>query len=253
MDIRGSKTEQMSSNSGVSAREIDQGLRAFMLQVYNYMGSALLLTGISAYMAFSFAVAEMNAEGILLTAFGNAIFNSPLKWVLMLAPLAFVFVLGMRLEKMSFKAAQMTFWAFSVLMGVSMSYIFLVFTGASIVRVFFITSAVFGAMSLYGYTTKRDLTGMGSFLMMGLFGIIIASIVNIFMQSSMMQFAISIIGVGIFVGLTAYDTQKLKKMYYSMAGMGEALGKAAIMGALSLYLDFINLFMMLLRLLGDRR
>jgi FtsH-binding integral membrane protein len=163
-----------------------------------------------------------------------------------------VFFLSFRIQSMSFSSAQITFWVFAAVMGIGLAPVFLMYTGASVARVFFITSATFGAMSLWGYTTKRDLTGWGSFLFMGLIGIIIASLVNLFMQSSMMEFVISVIGVIIFTGLTAYDTQKIKESY-SVSMSGEIAGKAAIMGALRLYLDFINLFLMLLRLLGDRR
>ena len=192
------------------------------------------------------------ADGGTLTAFGAALYASPLKWVVMLAPLAMVFFLSFRVEKMSVAAAQTTFWVFAALMGLSLSSIFLVFTGESIVRTFFITAASFGALSLWGYTTKRDLTGMGSFLFMGLIGIIIAMIVNIFLQSSTaLQFAISAIGVLVFAGLTAYDTQKIKEMYYEGDGAAVA-GRKAIMGALRLYLDFINLFLFLLQFLGNR-
>ena len=187
-----------------------------------------------------------------LTSVGALLFNSPLMWVVMLAPLGFVFYLSARINTMSVSAAQTTFWIFSAIMGLSLSSILLVYTGMSVTRVFFICSATFGSMSIYGYTTKRDLTKLGSFLMMGLIGIIIASIVNIFMQSSMMYFVISILGVLIFVGLTAYDTQKIKNMY-AASDTGEIMGKKAVMGALTLYLDFINLFIMLLRLFGQRR
>ena len=232
---------------------IDQGLRAYMLKVYNYMTIGLLITGLVAYF-FGKASIVTNGVGqiIGLTSVGNMLFNSPIQWVVMLAPLGMVFYLSFRINKMSLSAAQSTFWIFATLMGLSLASIFIVYTGASITRVFFICSGTFAAMSLYGYTTKRDLTAMGGFLIMGLFGIIIASIVNIFMQSPAMYFAISIIGVLIFVGLTAYDTQKIKNMYY--AADSETLsGKKAIMGALTLYLDFINLFIMLLRLFGQRR
>jgi hypothetical protein len=173
-------------------------------------------------------------------------------WVVMLAPLGVVFYMSFGIRKMSAAKAQGTFWVFAALMGASLSSIFLVYTGASITRVFFITAGTFGGMSIYGYTTKRDLTKLGSFLMMGLIGIIIASIVNIFMKSTMMYFVISILGVLIFVGLTAYDTQKIKNMYL-VSDSGEIMGKKAVMGALTLYLDFINLFIMLLRLFGQRR
>jgi len=232
---------------------IDQGLRAYMLKVYNYMTIGLLITGLVAYF-FGKASIVTNGVGqiIGLTSVGNMLFDSPIQWVVMLAPLGMVFYLSFRINKMSLSAAQSTFWIFATLMGLSLASIFIVYTGASITRVFFICSGTFAAMSLYGYTTKRDLTAMGGFLIMGLFGIIIASIVNIFMQSPAMYFAISIIGVLIFVGLTAYDTQKIKNMYY--AADSETLsGKKAIMGALTLYLDFINLFIMLLRLFGQRR
>ena len=232
---------------------IDLGLRAYMLKVYNYMTTALLLTGIVAYF-FGKASIITNEYGqiISLTAIGNMLFNSPLQWIVMLAPLGLVFYFSFRINKMSLSGAQLTFWIFATLMGLSLASIFIVYTGASIARVFFICSATFAAMSLYGYTTKRDLTAMGGFLIMGLFGIIIASIVNIFMQSPAMYFAISIIGVLIFVGLTAYDTQKIKNMYYASDTESQS-GKKAIMGALTLYLDFINLFIMLLRLFGQRR
>ena len=183
---------------------------------------------------------------------GYAIYGSPLKWLVMLAPLGIVFYMSARMNRMSASSAQTVFWVFAALMGISLSSIFLRYTGFSIARVFFITSGTFGAMSIYGYTTKRDLTKLGSFLMMGLFGIIIASVVNMFMGSERMEFIISILGVLIFVGLTAYDTQKIKNMYVS-SDTGELMGKKAVMGALTLYLDFINLFIMLLRLFGQRR
>jgi FtsH-binding integral membrane protein len=231
-----------------SALAIDEGLRSYMLRVYNYMGIGLIVTGLVAWFSASNAI---TADGTALTAWGNVLFNSPLQWVVMLAPLGFVLVLSFGINKLSVPAAQAAFWAFAAVMGLSLSSIFLVYTGASIAKVFFITAATFGAMSLYGYTTKRDLTGMGNFLMMGLIGLIIASIVNIFMQSSMMEFIISAVGVLIFVGLTAYDTQKIKESYSASFG-ADVLAKGAIMGALNLYLDFINLFLMLLRLFGNR-
>jgi len=241
------------TRSSASEAIIDQGLRAHMLRVYNYMGSGVLLTGFVALLFFKMAVVTGNGGQITgLTNFGNTIYTSGLKWVLMLAPLGVVFYMSFGIAKMSAAKAQTTFWVFAALMGASLSSIFLLYTGASITRVFFITSGTFGAMSIYGYTTKRDLTKLGSFLMMGLFGIIIASIVNIFMKSSMMEFVISILGVLIFVGLTAYDTQKIKNMYMA-SDSGELMGKKAVMGALTLYLDFINLFIMLLRLFGQRR
>jgi len=233
--------------------DIDIGLRAHMLKVYNYMTTALLLTGLVAYFFGKASIVTNDFGQILgLTSIGNALFNSPLQWVVMLAPLGLVFYFSFRINKMSLSAAQLTFWIFSTLMGLSLASIFIVYTQTSIARVFFICSATFAAMSLYGYTTKRDLTAFGGFLIMGLFGIIIASIVNIFMQSPAMYFAISIIGVLIFVGLTAYDTQKIKNMYLAADSETQS-GKKAIMGALTLYLDFINLFIMLLRLFGQRR
>ena len=231
----------------------DEGLRSYMLKVYNYMATGVLLTGIIALLSFKTSVVT-DASGAItgFTSFGNALFFSGLKWVVMLAPLGIVFYMSFGINKMSASKAQTTFWVFAALMGLSLSSILLVYTGMSVTRVFFITSATFGAMSIYGYTTKRDLTKFGSFLMMGLIGIIIASIVNIFMKSSMMYFVISILGVLIFVGLTAYDTQKIKNMYVA-SDSGELMGKKAVMGALTLYLDFINLFIMLLRLFGQRR
>ena len=232
---------------------MDEGLRAYMLKVYNYMASGVLLTGIIALISFNISVVT-DASGAIVsfTEFGNTLFFSGFKWLVMLAPLGIVFYMSFGINKMSSSKAQTVFWIFAALMGLSLSWILLVYTGKSVARVFFITSATFGAMSLYGYTTKRDLTKLGSFLMMGLIGIIIASLVNIFMKSSMMYFVISILGVLIFVGLTAYDTQKIKNMYVE-SDSGELIGKKAVMGALTLYLDFINLFIMLLRLFGQRR
>ena len=219
---------------------VDEGLRAYMLKVYNYMASALLLSGVVAY-----TVAHV-------PALFNAIFGTPLQWVVIFAPLVMVFVFYAKIKTMSLTAAQTVFWAFATMVGASLATIFVIYTQTSIVRVFLITAITFGAMSLYGYTTKRDLSGMGSFLIMGLFGIIIASIVNMFMVSTMLHWVISVIGVLVFVGLTAYDTQRIKEVYY--AGDSTAvMGKKAIMGALSLYLDFLNLFLMLLRLFGGRQ
>jgi len=232
---------------------IDEGLRAYMLKVYNFMATGVLLTGIIALISFKISVVTDGSGAIIgFTNFGNALFFSGLKWVIMLAPLGIVFYMSFGIRKMSAAKAQTVFWVFASLMGLSLSWILLIYTGVSVARVFFITSATFGAMSIYGYTTKRDLTKMGSFLMMGLIGIIIASVVNIFMKSTMMYFVISILGVLIFVGLTAYDTQKIKNMYLA-SDSGEVIGKKAVMGALTLYLDFINLFIMLLRLFGQRR
>ena len=232
---------------------MDEGLRAYMLKVYNYMATGILLTGIIALLTFKMSVVTNDSGAIVgLTQIGNALYLSGLKWVVMLAPLGVVFYMSFGIKKMSASKAQTTFWVFASLMGLSLSSILLIYTGLSVTRVFFICSATFGAMSIYGYTTKRDLTKLGSFLMMGLIGIIIASVVNIFLKSSMMYFVISILGVLIFVGLTAYDTQKIKNMYVS-SDTGELMGKKAVMGALTLYLDFINLFIMLLRLFGQRR
>jgi FtsH-binding integral membrane protein len=226
---------------------IDQGLRTYMLKVYNLMAVGLAITGLAAYFAFTFAVSDGQ-----LTAFGAAIYTSPLKWVVIFAPLAMVFFLSFRINKMSVSAAQTTFAVYAALVGLSLSSIFLIYTGQSVVQTFFVTAASFGALSLYGYSTKRDLSAMGSFLMMGLFGLIIASVVNIFLASSAMQFAISVIGVLIFAGLTAYDTQRIKEMYYA-ADDATTAGRKAIMGALTLYLDFINLFMFLLQFMGNRK
>lgn len=241
----------MTTNTQARSTEVDAGLRSFMLQVYNYMASALILTGLVAYFAsvtpaIYTALYQVSPEGYMTGMTG-------LGWIVAFAPLAFILFLGFKVQNMSFQGAQMAFWGFAAVMGLSLTSLFLVYTGASIARVFFITSAMFGAMSLYGYTTKKDLSGWGSFLMMGVIGIIIASIVNIFLGSSMLHFAVSVIGVLIFTGLTAYDTQKLKTIYYQLQGTGETLAKAGIMGALNLYLDFINLFIMLMRLMGERR
>ncbi len=219
---------------------VDEGLRAYMLRVYNYMASGVALSGI---------VAALVASSPALL---QAIYGTGLHWIVMLAPLGFVLVLSFGLNRLSATATQALFWAFAAVMGASLSWIFVAYTGASIVRVFFITTATFAAMSLYGYTTKRDLTGMGTFMFMGLIGIIIASVVNIFLASSALHFAISVIGVLVFVGLTAYDTQKIREMYFE-ADSADVATKKAVMGALTLYLDFINLMVMLLRLFGERR
>jgi FtsH-binding integral membrane protein len=217
----------------------DEGLRRHMLRVYNYMGVGLAVTGLVAFIVAS------------TPALYVPIFQTPLKWVVMLAPLAFIFFLSFRMQTISAPKAQMLFWAFCAVMGLSLASVFLVFTGTSIARTFFITATMFGATSLYGYTTKRDLSQFGSFLVMGLIGIIIASLVNIFLASSALQFAISIIGVLVFTGLTAYDTQSIKEQYAEGFGR-EANNKMAVFGALSLYLNFINLFQLLLSLTGER-
>jgi uncharacterized protein len=219
---------------------IDTGLREYMLRIYNYMASALALTGIVAYV---FA-------GYLET--NRAFLHSPVMWLIILAPFGLVMLLSFGINKLSAAAAQGIFWLYAGLMGLSMSTIFLTYTGASIARVFFITAGTFAGMSLYGYTTKRDLSQMGPFLFMGLIGIVIASVVNMFLQNGMMQFLICVIGVIVFTGLTAWDTQSIKEMYYEGDGY-EIAGKKAVMGALRLYLDFVNLFMMLIQLLGVRR
>ncbi len=242
------RTGQMSPAEAAAA-EIDVGLREYMLRVYNYMASGLALTGIIAY-------GSANTPAILSLLYTTSPegFLQPtmLAWIAMLSPLGFVLALSFGINRMSPSMAQAVFWGFSAVMGLSLAHIFLAYTGASIARVFFITSGTFAGMSLYGYTTKRALTGLGSFMFMGLIGIIIASIVNMFLQSSAMHFVISVIGVLVFVGLTAYDTQKIKNMYAEVDSSDTAT-KKAIMGALTLYLDFINLFLMLLRLFGERR
>jgi uncharacterized protein len=252
----------------VDAATVDAGLRAYMMRIYNYMSIGLAITGLAALGVYKFAVtsdmaeavrsasgaAIRVAEGQFLTSFGYAMFASPLKWLFILAPLAMVMVISFGIDRLRPATAQMLFWAFSALMGISLSSIFLVYTHTSIVRVFFITAATFGALSLYGYTTKRDMSGMGSFLFMGLIGIIIASMVNLFLASSMLQFVVSVVGVLVFAGLTAWDTQRLKNDYiYGYASQGgDVSERAAITGALSLYLNFINLFTLLLQLLGQR-
>ncbi|MEH6772908.1 MAG: Bax inhibitor-1/YccA family protein [Cereibacter changlensis] len=218
---------------------LDEGLRAHMLRIYNYMGIGLAVTGIVAML-----VAATPALYV-------PIFSTPLKWVVMLAPLGFVMFLSFRIERISGATAQLLFWLFCGLMGLSLASIFLVFTGASIGRAFFGAAAMFAAFSLYGYTTKRDLTQFGSFLMMGLIGVVIASVINIFLGSSALQFAISIIGILVFVGLTAWDTQSIK-LQYAEHHDGETRQKLAVMGALSLYLNFINIFQLLLSLTGER-
>jgi FtsH-binding integral membrane protein len=245
---------------------VDEGLRAYMLRVYNYMVIGLAITGLAALGIYMLSVtADATAaartatgaayalrRGEYLTQIGYYAFVSPLKWVIMLSPLALVFVLSFGIERLRPATAHFLFWIFAALMGLSLGSIFIVFTHTSIVRVFFITAASFGALSLWGYTTQRDLSGMGSFLIMGLFGIILASLVNLFMASSALQFVISVVGVLVFAGLTAYDTQRLKSEYLYGAMDGETTERSAIMGALSLYLNFINLFTLLMQLLGQR-
>ncbi len=244
----------------------DEGLRSYMLTVYNYMAAGVALTGIVAYFLFTQTItmdpslAAKSAEGaayglkrgMYFTELGVTLYATPIKWVLMLAPLAFVFGLSAMVYRMSAGMAQMMFWIFAAVMGASLSSIFIIYTHQSIVQVFFISAAAFAGLSLYGYTTKKDLSGWGSFLIMGVIGIVIAALVNLFLQSSALQFAISVIGVLVFAGLTAYDTQRIKDGYYEVAGNAEMAAKTAIMGALSLYLDFINMFVMLLSLFGNR-
>lgn len=229
---------------------IDAGLRAYMLRVYNYMLVGLVLTGISAWVVAN--VPEVRALFFQYSPETGRFGLSGLGWIAFLAPLGFVLFLSFRIQQMSLGAAQATFWGYAALMGVSLAPVLLLYTGASVAQVFFVTAATFGAMSLYGYTTKSDLSGWGSFLFMGLIGIIIASIVSYFFQSAMLQWVISVAGVLIFTGLTAYDTQVIKEMYVANDD-GTVAGRKAIMGALKLYLDFVNLFLMLMRLLGNRR
>lgn len=227
-------------NSATQSQALfDEGLRQHMLRVYNYMGAGLVVTGLIAFIVGS------------TPALYVPIFGTPLKWVVMLAPLAFVFFFSFRIQTMSASAAQLTFWAFCAVMGLSLASVFLVFTGASIARTFFIAATMFGATSLYGYVTKRDLSQVGSFLFMGLIGVIIASIVNIFLGSSALQFAISVIGIAVFVGLTAWDTQNIKQQYADNFDQ-ESQQKIAVFGALSLYLNFVNIFQLLLHFTGER-
>ena len=226
---------------------IDAGLRAYMLRVYNYMLIGLALTGATAWMTVSTPLL-----GLFYQVTPKGIGLSMLGWVALFAPFIMVMVLSFRINRMSLGSAQALFWAYAGVMGISLAPIFLIYTGAAITQTFFITAATFGAMSLWGYTTQRDLTGMGSFLFMGLIGIIIASLVNLFLQSSMMSWIISVVGVLVFTGLTAYDTQWIKNSYSEMDD-GSVAGRKAIFGALKLYLDFVNLFLMLLRLFGGGR
>ncbi len=256
-DFRNYQTRMATAGSRTDA-SIDEGLRAYMLKVYNLMALGLVITGLAALGTMMLAttndpataVATMG-NGKMLTSLGVALYGSPLKWVVMLAPLGMVFFLSARIQSMSVSGAQTAFWVYAGLMGLSLSSIFLVYTSASIVQTFFITATAFGALSLVGYTTKRDLTAMGTFLTMGVIGLLIAMVVNIFLQSPALQFAISAIGVLVFAGLTAYDTQKIKEMYFDGDDVLVS-GRKAIMGALTLYLDFINLFSFLLSFLGNR-
>jgi FtsH-binding integral membrane protein len=256
-DMRNYQTRPVGYGTQADA-SIDQGLRSYMLRVYNLMAIGMVITGLAAVGTSMLATTNDPAlatatmgNGTMLTNVGTALYGSPLRWVVMLAPLGMVFFLSARIHALSTATAQLAFWAFAALMGLSLSSIFLVYTGESIVQTFFVTAASFGALSLYGYTTKRDLTGMGSFLFMGLIGLLLAMVVNIFLQSSAMSFVISGAGVLIFAGLTAYDTQQIKEMYYENDD-SETSGRKAIMGALRLYLDFINLFTFLLSFMGNR-
>lgn len=223
---------------------IDQGLRAHMIRVYNYMAGGVALTGVVAWLTYQYALSN--------PAFAQALFRSPLAFVIMLAPLGLVFFLSFRIGHLQASTARLLFFAYAALLGLSLSTIFMVYTHASIARVFFVTAASFGALSLWGYTTQRNLDGMGSFMIMGLFGIIIASLVNLFLRSTGLDWTISVLGVLIFAGLTAWDTQQIKE-FYSPMDDGTVAGRKVVMGALKLYLDFINMFLFLLRLFGDRR
>ena len=247
------------TGAGVRTAQVDEGLRAHMNKVYGLMAMAMVITGAAAWAVAGLAVSDVPTQyqigaDTFLTSFGVAIYASPLKWVIMLAPLAVVFGMSAGINRLSEAGLQGVFWLFSALMGLSLSSIFLVFTGYSIVQVFLVTAIAFAGLSLWGYTTKKDISGWGSFLIMGLIGLIVASIVNIFLGSPALYFAVSVIGVLIFAALTAYDTQRLKTDYiqHAHAMDGEWLAKSAIMGALNLYLDFVNLFMFLLQFLGNR-
>jgi uncharacterized protein len=248
--------QQTIRRAGVRASDIDVGLQAHMNKVYGLMSVAMLITGVVAYVVGSDLARASAGEDTLLLSPGllQTMFSSPVRYIIMFAPLGVVFAFGAMLNRMSQSTAQMVFWLFSALMGLSISWIFAVYTGISIAQTFFVTAIAFAGLSIYGYTTKKDLSGWGTFLMMGVIGLVVAMIVNIFLQSPAIMFAVSALGVLIFAGLTAYDTQKIKTTYLQMAqgGQTEWLGKAAIMGALSLYLDFLNMFMFLLMFMGNR-
>jgi len=231
----------------------DMGLRAHMIRVYNYMASGVALTGVVAWLTYQMAaVTDASGAFVGFTTFGKALFGSPLIFVLMLAPLGLVLFLSFRIQHMQASTARLLFFVYAGLLGVSLATIFVAYTQTSITRVFFVSAASFGALSLYGYTTTRSLNAMGSFLVMGLFGLMIAMLVNMFLKSSGLDWALSVIGVLVFAGLTAWDTQKIKEMY-DVQDDGTAAGRKVVMGALSLYLDFINMFLFMLRLFGDRR
>ncbi|AGA64111.1 putative membrane protein [Liberibacter crescens BT-1] len=250
---------QMTNSGAKVGVVIDEGLRAYMLKVYNLMAFGLAVTGVVSFLTNliattrdpSLASATLRG-GVMLTDVGVALYTSPLHWLVMLAPVFFVFFINIRINYLSAYAAKVIFAIYAGLMGLSMSSIFLVYTGQSIVQTFFVTSAAFASLSLFGYTTKKDLTAVGSFMIMGLFGIFIASLVNIFLRAPALQFAISAIGLIIFAGLTAYDTQKVKEMYFGN-DRDDVIDRKAVIGALTLYLDFINLFIFLLQFLGNRR
>ena len=246
---------------GTRTAQIDAGLRAHMNKVYGLMSVGMLLTGLVAWAVAGMSVTGVPVDGAVqigadryLTGFGAALYTSPLKWLVMFAPLIMVFGFGAVLNRLSVAGAQLYFYVYAAVMGLSISSIFLVFTGQSIAQTFLVTAIAFAALSLYGYTTKKDLSAMGTFLFMGVIGLVLASLVNLFLQSDALMFAISAIGVLVFAGLTAYDTQNIKTTYlqHAQAGDSDWLGKAAIMGALQLYLDFINMFMFLLQFMGNR-
>jgi uncharacterized protein len=226
-------------DTGTGRTATESGLRAYLLRVYNYMAGGLLLTGVVAYYG-------------AVSGFYASVAGTPWFWLVLLAPLALVFLLSFRIERMSLGAAQLAFWAYAALVGLSLSGIFLVYTGESIARVFFVSAGTFAATSLYGYSTRADLARFGSFLFMGLIGIVLATLVNMFLKSSALQLTVSVIGVFVFVGLTAYDTQRIRRIYIEGEEATTA-GKKSILGALALYLDFLNLFLMLMRLMGNRR
>jgi hypothetical protein len=234
------------------AEAIDAGLRAYMIRVYNYMAAGVALTGVAAWLTFNAAVQTTATGALTLTSFGQTIYGGPVMIVLFLATLGLVFFMSFRISSLQPSTALLLFMVYAALLGVMLSSVFLTYTHGSIARTFFISAASFGALSLYGYTTQRDLSPVGSFLTMGLFGLILAMLVNMFLKSSGLDFAISVIGVLIFAGLTAYDTQRIKEMY-SANDDGTIAGRKAVMGALQLYLDFINIFLFLLRFMGDRR
>jgi FtsH-binding integral membrane protein len=255
--------------SGAEAAAIDAGLRNYMLRIYNYMALGLVITAVAAFGIYALSVtddmtlaarvvhggAEAPARlggDLYLTQLGYLVFVSPLKWAVILAPLALVFGLSFGIERLRPATAQVLFWIYAALMGLSLGSIFMVYTQTSVVRVFFITASTFGALSLWGYTTHRDLTGLGSFLIMGLFGIVIAGLVNFWLDSPGLLWTVSIVGVVVFSGLTAWDTQRLKNEYIYGAMDGDTAARTAIIGALSLYLNFVNLFALLLQLLGDQ-